>query len=234
MDDVKNCLCREAEGIRNGFAVLKRMMQITEIDDPRLVKGLAHPLRIQILRVLEARVASPSEIAEEIGAPLGNVSYHVRFLARVGLIELTSTKPRRGAVEHYYRAVGRISVTDQAWAQVPDVVKSGMISATLDQAGRAICAAAAGGGFDRSDAVVARREMVLDEQGFAQFAAELNGLLDRVKEIERESAERLQATSEHADAELEAGLVMMLFESAGAPVPEPRDGHSRSGGSAKR
>ena len=41
------------------------MMQITEIDDPRLVKGLAHPLRIQILRVLENRVASPSEIAEE-------------------------------------------------------------------------------------------------------------------------------------------------------------------------
>jgi DNA-binding transcriptional ArsR family regulator len=203
------------------------MMQITEIDDPRLVKGLAHPLR-----VLEARVASPSEIAEEIGAPLGNVSYHVRFLARVGLIELTSTKPRRGAVEHYYRAVGRVSVTDQAWAQVPDVVKNGMISATLDQAGRAISAAAAGGGFDRGDAVVARREMVLDEQGFAQFATELNGLLERVKEIERESAERLQATPDDGDgvAELDAGLVMMLFESAGAQA----DGHPRSRGSAKR
>ena len=49
----------QAEGIRKGFAVLKRMMQITEIDDPRLVKGLAHPLRIHILRVLENRVASP-------------------------------------------------------------------------------------------------------------------------------------------------------------------------------
>src|ERR1700749_4823066 len=130
------------------------MMQITEIDDPRLVKGLAHPLRIHILRVLESRVASPSEIAEEIGAPLGNVSYHVRFLARVGLIELTSTKPRRGAVEHYYRAVGRVSG-----------------------------AAAASGGFDRSDAVVTRREMLLDKQGFTELAAELNGLLERVKEI---------------------------------------------------
>ncbi|HYZ81973.1 MAG TPA: hypothetical protein VE571_11920, partial [Solirubrobacteraceae bacterium] len=113
---------------------------------------------------------------------------------------------------------------DQAWAQVPDVVKSGMISATLDQAGRAIGAAAAGGGFDRSDAVVARREMVLDEQGFAQFATELNGLLERVKQIERESAERLQATPDDADAELEAGLVMMLFESAGRRAPRPATG----------
>ena len=210
------------------------MMQITEIDDPRLVKGLAHPLRIHILRVLETRVASPSEIAEEIGAPLGNVSYHVRFLARVGLIELTSTKPRRGAVEHYYRAVGRVSVTDQAWAQVPEVVKNGMISATLDQAGRVIGAAAASGGFDRSDAVVTRREMLLDKQGFTELAAELNGLLERVKEIEQESAERREKAPDHSEAELAAGLVMMLFESGQAQLPGRSDGRSRSRSSAKR
>jgi DNA-binding transcriptional ArsR family regulator len=210
------------------------MMQITEIDDPRLVKGLAHPLRIHILRVLETRVASPSEIAEEIGAPLGNVSYHVRFLARVGLIELTSTKPRRGAVEHYYRAVGRVSVTDQAWAQVPEVVKSGMISATLDQAGRVIAAAASSGGFDRADTVVARREMLLDEQGFAELAAELNGLLERVKTIEKESAERLEALGEDANAELDAGMILLLFESGEAQLPVPRDGRSRPRSAAKR
>jgi DNA-binding transcriptional ArsR family regulator len=210
------------------------MMQITEIDDPRLVKGLAHPLRIHILRVLETRVASPSEIAEEIGAPLGNVSYHVRFLARVGLIELTSTKPRRGAVEHYYRAVGRVSVADQAWAQVPDVVKNGMISATLDQAGRVIGAAASSGGFERSDAVVARREMLLDEKGFAELASELNGLLERIKEIEKESAERLETSSDDADGELDAGLVMMLFESGEVQLPARSDGRSRSRSAAKR
>jgi DNA-binding transcriptional ArsR family regulator len=227
-------LCRKAEGIRKRFAVLKRMMQITEIDDPRLVKGLAHPLRIHILRVLETRVASPSEIAEEIGAPLGNVSYHVRFLARVGLIELTSTKPRRGAVEHYYRAVGRVSVTDQVWAQVPDVVKNGMISATLDQTGRVIGAAASSGGFERSDAVVARREMLLDEKGFAELASELNGLLERIKEIEKESAQRLETSSDDDDAELDAGLVMMLFESGEVQLPASSDGRSRSRNAAKR
>jgi DNA-binding transcriptional ArsR family regulator len=202
------------------------MMQITEIDDPRLVKGLAHPLRIQILRVLENRVASPSEIADEIGAPLGNVSYHVRFLARVGLIELTSTKPRRGAVEHYYRAIGRVRVTDKAWSQVPDVVKSALISATLDQVGREIGAAAAVGGFDRGDAVVSRRGLVLDEQGFAELAAEVKTLLDRASEIENRSAERLTLV-DHAGIEIDAGLVTMLFEGAGARAPEPGDTSGR-------
>jgi DNA-binding transcriptional ArsR family regulator len=203
------------------------MMQITEIDDPRLVKGLAHPLRIQILRVLENRVASPSEIAEQIGAPLGNVSYHVRFLARVGLIELTSTKPRRGAVEHYYRAVGRVRVADKAWSQMPEVVKSGLISATLDQVGRAIGAAASVGGFERNDALVTRREMILDEQGFAELASELRELADRSKEIERKSAARL-AAADGGQAEVGAGVVMMLFEGGGAPAAAPaQDGDGR-------
>jgi DNA-binding transcriptional ArsR family regulator len=209
------------------------MRQITEIDDPRLVKGLAHPLRIHILRVLENRVASPSELAAELDAPLGNVSYHVRFLARVGLIELTGTKPRRGAVEHYYRAVGRVRVTDKAWAQVPDVVKSGLISSTLDQVGRVIREAATVGGFDRGDAVVSRRSMVLDEVGFAELAGEVSGLLDRAQELERGSAKRL-AAGDHAGVEVDAGLVMMLFEgaSAGAGVVKGSRG-SRAGGARR-
>ncbi|MGA9858149.1 MAG: winged helix-turn-helix domain-containing protein [Solirubrobacteraceae bacterium] len=209
-------------------------MQITEIDDPRLVKGLAHPLRIQILRVLENRVASPSEIADEIDAPLGNVSYHVRFLARVGLIELTSTKPRRGAVEHYYRAVGRVRVTDDAWSKVPDVVRRGMVGATLDQTARMVSTAASAGGFDRIDAVVNRRELVLDELGFSELAGELGRLAERVREIETECATRL-AAADGAAAPAQAGLVTMLFDAADAdtlPTPPRNSGRRRAG--AKR
>ena len=117
---------------------------------------------------------------------------------------------------------------------MPDVVKNGVISATLDQAGRVIGAAASSGGFERSDAVVARREMLLDEKGFAELAAELNGLLERIKEIEKGSAERLETASDDADGELDAGLVMMLFESGEAQLPVPRDGRSRSRSAAKR
>ena len=193
------------------------MMQITEIDDPRLVKGLAHPLRIHILRVLEKRVASPSEIADEIGAPLGNVSYHVRFLARVGLIELTSTKPRRGAVEHYYRALGRVQVTDKAWSQVPAVVKSGMIGSTLEQLGRIVRTAASAGGFDRHDVVLTRSEMTLDEQGFAELSDELKRVLERAKEIERQSAERL-AEADHDKPPMNTGMVLMQFEVGAQPA----------------
>jgi DNA-binding transcriptional ArsR family regulator len=189
------------------------MKEITEIDDPRLVKGLAHPLRIRILRVLQDRIASPSEIAEEIGAPLGNVSYHVRFLARVGLIELSSTEPRRGAVEHYYRAVSGVRVSEEAWAQVPRVVRDALITSTLEQIAPAVVSAAAAGGFDRDDAHASRSELVLDDRGFSELSAEVAELVKRAAEIERGSAKRLAGGGRGASAAptIAAGLVTMLF-----------------------
>lgn len=62
-----------------------------------------HPLRLACLRhIAENGKSSPSNIHQDIGDKLGNVSYHVRALVDAGLIELVETKPRRGAVEHFY------------------------------------------------------------------------------------------------------------------------------------
>jgi DNA-binding transcriptional ArsR family regulator len=61
---------------------------IKNIDDPRYVKALSHPIRVRVLALLEERMASPVELAEVLGVSLGSVSYHVRNLHRLGLIEL--------------------------------------------------------------------------------------------------------------------------------------------------
>lgn len=189
------------------------MTQITEIDDPRIVKGLAHPLRIHILRVLQERVASPSEIAAGSDASLGTISYHVRYLERVGLIELTSTKARRGAVEHYYRAVGRLRITDNAWAQLPGAVRESLIGSTLDQIGRVVTEAAAEGGFTRDDTHVTRNRFTLDDEGFRELSVALGELVDQALEIERHSVRRL-AEAQHSKEEIASTMVVMLFDNA--------------------
>jgi DNA-binding transcriptional ArsR family regulator len=200
------------------------MKQITDIEDARLVKGLAHPLRIQILRALEDRIASPSEIADEIGAPLGNVSYHVRFLARMGLIELSGTQPRRGAVEHYYRSAGRVGVSEETWATVPQVVRDAVLSSTLDQVGRSVGIAAASGGFSGDDAHASRTEIVLDANGLADLSAAVAELHSRATDIERESSARIAAFDgavQAADGNgggVRAQLILMLFGSGDAEV----------------
>lgn len=102
---------------------------ITQIKDPRLVKALAHPLRIQILGALEDRTASPSELHAELDAPLGNVSYHVRQLHGLGLLKLVRRRQRRGAVEHYYTTSGKIAVSADAWDGIPAIVKGGIAAA---------------------------------------------------------------------------------------------------------
>ena len=73
-----------------------------------LARAEVHPLRISILEVLaidNGRAMSPKELSFELQERLGNTAYHVKELARLGLLELAATEPRRGAVEHYYRAV---------------------------------------------------------------------------------------------------------------------------------
>ena len=58
-----------------------------ELDAPAL-KALAHPLRVQILRTLELRgQVSVTGLAGELGETTGAVSYHLRQLARHGLVE---------------------------------------------------------------------------------------------------------------------------------------------------
>jgi DNA-binding transcriptional ArsR family regulator len=183
-----------------------------DITDPRIAKALAHPLRLQILEILQQRDASPSEISEEIGAPLGNVSYHVRQLAAFGLVKLVRETPRRGAVEHHYRAEARPRITDGAWDAMPGIVKQATVAATLEHIGRQVRIAAESGGFDSPDVHISRVPMVLDEQGRRELATLALELLDRTQAIESASAARLEA-SDH-EGERPSELVMMLFDAA--------------------
>jgi DNA-binding transcriptional ArsR family regulator len=193
------------------------MRTLHDITDPRLVKALAHPLRIRILAILEDRVASPSEIAEQLDAPLGNVSYHVRQLAELGLISLVRETPVRGTLEHHYKAEIRPRITDKAWGAAPDVVKHATVSATLAQIGTGVNRAAGQGGFGKENAHLSRIPLVLDADGWNEIAAELNSMLNRVEKIQQASGKRL--LKKNHENELRGELVMMLFESADEPAP---------------
>lgn len=201
-------LCKDAGRRGGGRPGWRALRAISDIGDPRLVKALAHPLRVQILSVLEERVASPSSLAEELGAPLGNVSYHVRTLADLGLLKLVRRRTRRGAVEHYYQARGRATVTDRAWSQVPEVVRKSMVGVALEQAVDQAVSAAGNGGFDGDDSSVTRHALTLDEAGVREACKALARLHDELAAIQERSFERLDGDGRGRHV----GLVTMLFE----------------------
>ena len=205
------------------------MRSINEINDPRLVKALAHPLRVSIMQALERRTASPSELADELGVPLPNLSYHIRMLVQLDLLKLVKTRPRRGAIEHYYRAKGPLAVTDRAWGEVPGLVKEAMVSATLRNVGKQVDAAAAVGGFDDGASVLSRQTLKLDSEAWKELSKKLIELDKYAVELQAESEKR-RMESEHRD-EMDVGVVLMLFKAAPVDMPEPAvDGeHKRSG-----
>lgn len=98
--------------------------------DQRLVRALAHPLRVQILEILSERVASPNDLSEELGVELTHVAYHTRTLDRCGCLDLVDTAKRRGATEHFYKAPPGASLSwmplklDQSgWEEVTRIVE---------------------------------------------------------------------------------------------------------------
>jgi DNA-binding transcriptional ArsR family regulator len=204
---------------------------ITDIDDPRYVKALAHPLRIRILAMLADRSASPVQLSSQLDATLGTVAYHVRTLHNLGLVELVDTRQRRGATEHYYRAREHPRFPDDAWAGLAPVAKQRMLSAMLQQIGQYVTASAAAGGFDRSEAHMSRRSLHLDDRGFEELAAATRTWLEAAEKIGAAAAERLSknhAGGDGADAAVDTGRVVMLFE--GRPVddaPPSADGDGR-------
>ena len=194
------------------------MKAINEINDPRLVKALAHPLRVSILSALEHRIASPSQLAEELDVPLPNLSYHIRMLVQLDLLKLVKTRPRRGAIEHYYQAKGRVVVSDKAWGQVPTLVKEAMVSAALKQAGEFVDQGAARGGFEDESAHLSRQPLKLDQKAWKELAKKVSELHEYAVGLQKESEKR-RNESDHLD-EVDAGLVMMLFKAPPLDMPQ--------------
>jgi predicted ArsR family transcriptional regulator len=81
----------------------------------RMLRAGWHSIQIEALTILTERVASPKEVAVELGlttAKAGFISRHIRELQKQGLVVLVRTEPRRGAVEHFYEAVAPLVVMD--------------------------------------------------------------------------------------------------------------------------
>ncbi len=186
-----------------------RATPVTNIDDPRYLKALAHPTRIRIAAVLRDQRASPLELAERLELPLGTVAYHVRTLSNLGLIKLVDTAQRRGATQHYYEAVEDPRFSDEAWASVGPIGKQRMLSAMLQQAGEYASGSAAGGGFDRTDAVITRHSLKLDEKGWQELTRAAKKWLAEMDRIEERAARRLEQTD---GDRLDVGMILMVFE----------------------
>jgi DNA-binding transcriptional ArsR family regulator len=176
----------------------------------QLAKALAHPLRVRILTSLHRGISSPNQLAQELDEPLGNVSYHVKTLLEYDCVELVKTEPRRGAVEHFYRATERAFFSDADWAKIPASARKGIEGVILESVGQDATAALTEGTIDaRTDSHISRTPLNLDEEGWTALTALLAETLDSAMKIGEEAANRL--AKEKAEG-IPTSLSLLHFE----------------------
>jgi DNA-binding transcriptional ArsR family regulator len=189
--------------------------------DSNLVKALSHPLRMRILSRLNEGIASPNEMAKQFEESLPLVSYHVRILRELECIELVRTTPRRGAIEHHYRALTRPFLDDHDWAQLPPSARKAVSNTVLTKALGDVHDAVATATFDdRPDRHLSYSPLVLDEQGFQAVAARLGEVLEFAMQEQAASASRRQGGEAGAD-EVRARMTMLLYTASPVAATEP-------------
>ncbi|HEX8689196.1 MAG TPA: winged helix-turn-helix domain-containing protein [Solirubrobacterales bacterium] len=151
----------------------------------RVLRIISHPVRIEALRMLQNRTASPKELAEELGESVSNVSYHFNYLHLEDCIEMVGTEPRRGAVEHYYRAKLTPMHDEESWSALPEALRTEISAVELRGLfGEAIQALNAGSFDAREDRRLSWTSMELDEEGWRELSdrqAEWGAELERIK-----------------------------------------------------
>jgi DNA-binding transcriptional ArsR family regulator len=189
--------------------------------DEGLIKALAHPLRWRIVEALVERgEASPVELARLLDQPLATVSHHIRVLRDAGSIELTRTEQRRGAIEHYYRALMPAFVDDEQWELIPKMLRRGISGQLFRRILSEAATAGDEGAFDVAGSHLDRMIVELDEKGWADVSEVLLDVLRRIQAIQAESDARRSDDTRPRVSE----LAIMHFEVAGSGASTEDDG----------
>jgi DNA-binding transcriptional ArsR family regulator len=161
------------------------------------IKAMNHPLRASVLRILADRIASPAEMARELEEELSNVSYHTKQLVEFECAELVSTRPVRGALEHFYRATERHMLDVEEWEELDPLIAEGLVCEFMQKIlDDFVISARAGIIGSDAEFHLTRTPLVLDEEGMKEALEAHERARTEILEIEARSAARLVESGE--------------------------------------
>ena len=188
--------------------------------DPRFAKALENVLRQHILLSAVAGEVSPKELSQALGENLSQVSYHVKVLRDDcdGMIEETRTEPRRGAVEHYYRATAKSLLPAKAWRRLKEglraVVGAGQASDLFNDLARALKAGKLQGAHDH----IVRTPLVLDAAGRRNVKAIAERATEEVEDEQRAAGKRMKMSNGDGGKATGYTFALLAFEAAWEPA----------------
>lgn len=169
--------------------------KVPRLVDERLLTALSNPTRAAALVLCSERPTSPKEAARQMKRPLSGVSYHFDQLVELGCIEEVETRKRRGAREHFYRAIVKSFFDNEAWEAVPPEERLGVTVGILRMISADIHEAINQQTSERADTHISRVPMTVDQTGWDEVVTLLEETLDQLLAIRaRVNARRDGAT----------------------------------------
>lgn len=192
-----------------------------------LFEVLHHPWRIRILDVLAERNMSVAQFVDEGLIPdlslmerhlaISKLAYHFRVMRHAGVLEVVEQHARRGSTEMICRATARACFSDDNWAKLTPDERQDLSQFVLHELIARAESAVQTKTFDsRLDRHLSWLAMEVDEQGWSEMVTLLNGVLETVGAIHRESTERLRDSGEQP---LRTTWGQLHFESPPLPAP---------------
>jgi len=191
--------------------------------DTRLVKALSHVLRQHIFLAAVLGEVSPKGLSEALDEGLSQVSYHVKVLRDDcdGLIEETRTVPRRGAVEHYYRASTKTLIPAKTWRGLRKGLRAAVGAGLASDLFNDLADALKGGKLGGTQDHVTRTPLILDAEGQRNVQAIAERATREVEDEQQATAKRMEKAN--GDGEVVGYVFALLaFEAAW----EPPDAHT--------
>ena len=178
--------------------------------DRQMVTALGHPLRVEILRLLEEGPNSPNRMSNRLGKELSNVSYHTRVLLKeCDCIEIVETRPARGALEHFYRLKPQGVVGSALWKEVPAALRNRCAKSSLGSfVERAVEALDVGTMGSRQGSGITWLPIRVDQEGWEELVQVLENCETRSRAVAENSAKRMES----ADKGLSVIFALACFE----------------------
>jgi DNA-binding transcriptional ArsR family regulator len=197
-----------------------------DLVDHKLMKVLGKPERARILAILAERVASPKEISEETGQELSSVAYHVKVLRKYELIELERKEPRRGAVEHFYRAISPTLLPPGAWDNLPPAMRKGLSVSILREFFDDASSSLEAGVFDDSASDLSWTPLVLDRPGVEEVGQLTDDFLKAILAVQAKASKREK--SKRSDKGAKKPVSATVFLASFPSSRNPKEGRKAS------
>lgn len=180
----------------------------------QVAKVLADSEALQILAELNIREMSPKQFQDEFGGTASTVGRRFQKLAKAGWLEMVRKEKggkRRGATEHFYRALGPAILDSDSWSELPNSLKATLTWKTYEQLREKVKEAISAGSFDaRTDRHLSWSPLLLDQRGWEEVIDAIEALFESLF-LEQKAAELRVADS--GEKPIATTIALAVFES---------------------